>query len=428
MFKNHPNRACAHLGRKPVCSVTFFHRLHPYLLWSLRQTGGGSDGIKYVSDDLRTEAQHLESLFEDRSRAIVDIEVRISEQQSLRSELIALKLKAARASSASTLLAGAGFGQCPSCGNTVTKETEPDQCPLCKTDTSKRVPTELQSAVIEQDLTDRIEDLKLSLRRLDGSLRNQQRSLGPVGVRRQEVQAAIEAARASLESEYLQRARKLESELGKLNERRRFLMRVRAMPAEIEGRQDQADRLNAYIAKTQRAIAEEEGKFEEGRQNVKDLENSFLEILKAIHFPEISDGDRVQINTKTWTPSIYPKNRPADPWGFDDAGSGGKTVLFKICYALAIHKTAALNDLFLPKIFIVYSPMKNITPDINPEVFENLYKELYRLLNNELSDCQCIVVDQTFSPFKGFKDGMVARKLVSGDPKNPPLIGYYSGH
>ena len=42
VFQNHPNRACANLGRKPVCSVTFFHRLHPYLLWSLRQTGGGS--------------------------------------------------------------------------------------------------------------------------------------------------------------------------------------------------------------------------------------------------------------------------------------------------------------------------------------------------------------------------------------------------
>jgi hypothetical protein len=42
VFKNHPNRAGADLGRKPVCSVTFFHRLHPYLLWSLRQTGGGS--------------------------------------------------------------------------------------------------------------------------------------------------------------------------------------------------------------------------------------------------------------------------------------------------------------------------------------------------------------------------------------------------
>jgi hypothetical protein len=42
MFKNHPNRARAHFSRKPVCSVTFFHGLHPYLLWSLRQTGGGS--------------------------------------------------------------------------------------------------------------------------------------------------------------------------------------------------------------------------------------------------------------------------------------------------------------------------------------------------------------------------------------------------
>jgi hypothetical protein len=40
VFKNHPNRAGADLGSKPVYSVTFFHRLHPYLLWSLWKTWG----------------------------------------------------------------------------------------------------------------------------------------------------------------------------------------------------------------------------------------------------------------------------------------------------------------------------------------------------------------------------------------------------
>jgi hypothetical protein len=64
VFQNHPNRACANLGRKPVCSVTFFHRLHPYLLWSLRQTGGGSC--------CRNQFQILEPLFV-RAGAVQDI-------------------------------------------------------------------------------------------------------------------------------------------------------------------------------------------------------------------------------------------------------------------------------------------------------------------------------------------------------------------
>lgn len=242
------------------------------------------------------------------------------------------------------------------------------------------------------------------------------------------VEHEILLTRQSIESEYLQRARKIEAELGKLNERRRFLMKVRAMPAEIEDRQSQADKINAEVAKIQRLTEEEDAKFEQGRENVRALEKNFLEVLQAIHFPEITEGDRVQINTKTWMPYIYPKGCPADPWSFEDAGSGGKTVLFKICYALAIHKTAAQKDLFLPKWFIVDSTMKNITPDITPEVFKHFYEELYRLLNNELKGWQCIIVDQTFSPFVGFEEGTIARKMIIGDPDNPPLISYYSGH
>ena len=297
-----------------------------------------------------------------------------------------------------------------------------------KSEISDKIPSEIQSAVIEQDLTDRIMDLKLSLRRLEGSLRNQKRTLNVIQERRTVVEREILSTRQSIESEYLQRARKVEAELGKLNERRRFLMKVRAMPAEIEDRQSQADKINAEIAKTQRLIEEEDAKFEQGRENVKALEKNFLQILQAIHFPEITEDDRVQINTKTWMPYIYPKGRPADPWTFEDAGSGGKTVLFKICYALAIHKTAAQQNLFLPRWFIVDSTMKNITPDINPEVFKHFYEELYRLLNDELKDWQCIVVDQTFSPFKAFEGGTFSRNMIIGDPDNPPLISYYSGH
>ncbi len=370
----------------------------------------------FLSDQLRVQAQEFELLFDEKSRAVIEIQARISEQSSLRAELIALKLKAARATSASSLLEGAGFGVCPSCGTEVATPADPDHCALCKSDLSGSDPSTLQSAVIEQDLTDRIDDLKLSLRRLEASLRNQGRALDGIQEKRSEVARQISNERDSVESEYLKRARRIESELGKLNERRRFLMKVRAMPAEIEDRQTRADNLNAEIAKIQRDIEDEEAKFEQGRENVKALEQNFLAILRAIHFPEITEGDRVQINTKTWMPYIYAKDRPMDPWTFEDAGSGGKTVLFKICYALAVHKTAAERGLFLPRWFIVDSTMKNITPDINPDVFKHFYAELYRLLNNELRDWQCIVVDQTFSPFEGFEDGTFARraKLESG--------------
>jgi len=379
------------------------------------------DTKAFLTDDLRAQARTLEDQHNEKSKAIVEIQARIDEQTSLRAELIALKIKAARATSASSLLEGAGFTACPSCGTEIDTPSDPNQCALCKSDISASEPNNIQSAVIEQDLTDRIEDLKLSLRRLDGSLKIQERTLREIQEKRSAVALQISDVRESIESEYLQRARKIEAELGKLNERRRFLMKVRAMPAEIEERQNQADSLNADISKIQRLIEKEVEKFERGRENVAVLERNFLAILRAIHFPEITEGD-------SWMPYIYAKDRPSDPWTFEDAGSGGKTVLFKICYALAIHKTAAEQNLFLPKWFIVDSTMKNITPDINPDVFIHFYDELYRLLNNELKDWQCIIVDQTFSPFKGFEHGTFARKMIIGDSDNPPLIGYYTGH
>jgi len=263
---------------------------------------------------------------------------------------------------------------------------------------------------------------------LQRSLENQERALSELLLRRTEVQVSIDAARESIESEYLQRARKIESELGKLNERRRFLMKVRAMPAEIEKRLTRAETLNSEIAKIVRLIEEEEDKFELGRANLRRLEANFLQILHAIHFPEISAKDRVQVNTKTWMPYVYPDGKRDRSWTFSDVGSGGKTVLFKICYALAIHKTAAEQGLTLPKLFIVDSTMKNITPDINRDVFENFYQELYRLLGDELKDWQCIIVDQTFSSLKDFETGSFERKMLVDDPKFPPLISYYKGH
>jgi len=79
-------------------------------------------------------------------------------------------------------------------------------------------------------------------------------------------------------------------------------------------------------------------------------------------------------------------------------------------------------------LLIIDSPMKNITPDINPEVFEQFYRELYRLLSNELKNWQCIVIDQTlFEPPPRFEDHF-ERLMTKDDPLHPPLISYYRGH
>jgi hypothetical protein len=190
----------------------------------------------------------------------------------------------------------------------------------------------------------------------------------------------------------------------------------------------EADKLSAKLAELDREIEVEQGRFEEGRLNVRVLERNFHRLLISIHFPEIKDDDRVFLNLRTWFPYIHPRGNESLAWTFSDAGSGGKMVLFKICFALALHLTAAERDLPIPQILVIDSPMKNITPDINPEIFQFFYRELYRLLEHDLKTWQCIVIDQTyFEPPEDFGD-QTQRLLTKNDPNQPPLISYYRGH
>ena len=382
-----------------------------------------------VSDLDRREYDRLIKNYNTKLEAIGEINGRIKEQDSLIAEFVSMKFKAARSSLATDILQTSDFIACPSCGTDVEKSQDSACCKLCKSPLSE-APGELSSqrAVIEQDLDDRIRDLKLSLQRLRRSLDRQTRTLNKISDARLDIQRRIDASRSAIESEYMQRARKLESKLGELNERRRFLSRVRKMPAEIEERRAAADKLGLKISETQREIEKEESRFKTGRDNAVKLSSNFKKILMAIHFPGLSETDKISINLRTWLPYVYPNGDSDRGWTFEDAGSGGKMVLFKMCFSLALHLTAAQKDLPIPKIIVIDSPMKNITPDINPDIFEHFYKELYRLLSNELSDWQCVIVDQTFCPFEGFEDGTVKRKLTKSDPEYPPLISYYIGH
>lgn len=388
-----------------------------------------SSGTKTVSDLDRNEFDRFDQAHRLKLDAVHDISSKISEQESLIAEFVSMKFKAARSSLATEILQTSDFNACPSCGTSVSKKTNPDCCKLCKSSLSDAPDGfNKQRAVIEQDLDDRIKDLKLSVRRLKRSLDTQNRSLEQINSSRLTVQHRIDSNRREIESEYIKSARRIESKLGELNERRRFLSRVRKMPAEIEDRRSKADKLSQKISKITRDIEDEEARFKTGRINVRTLEANFKKVLMAIHFPGLGEKDTISINLRTWLPYIYPDGNSERKWTFDDAGSGGKMVLFKMCFCLAFHLTAAEKNLPIPRLIVIDSPMKNITPDINPDIFKHFYKELYRLLSNELVSWQCVIVDQTFCQFEGFETGVVERKLTKSDPDHPPLIGYYTGH
>lgn len=384
----------------------------------------------FVSEETRDQLLWLTRAIEDKQSAIRDTDEQIRDQQSLSAELLSLKLKVARSSVASRVLEGAEFQLCPACGSQLERPDDPNHCRLCHSDVKQPTKApELDAAVVERDLIDRIEDLDRSAKRLKRSLDRHAAELTELTERRVILQRNMDAAKSSGESQYMQRVRALESKRGGLIERRSFLNRVIAMPNELEARRQEADKMSEEIAKVERLIEKEQEKFSAGRANVAELEENFLRIMRAIHFPGIDDKDSVHINTKTWMPYILPGGNEERAWTFSDGGSGGKKVLFKICFALALHLTAANRNLSLPKLLIIDSTMKNITPDINPDVVAHFYKEMYRLLAEELTEWQCVLVDQTyFAPDAAYGLKVTHRMMKKDDSQHPRLISYYKGH
>jgi len=385
--------------------------------------------LSTVAEEDQRIVDTLTKAIASKTEAFTDIGQRLKEQESLIAEFIAMKFKLVRSSTASELLKDADFEACPVCGTEVSPKSDGAHCVLCKSDLDKAPGGfESDSAVVERDLSDRIDDLKRSVQRLERSRQRSSADLEQLSKDRAEAQKRVDAARKHVESEYIKRARKLESLRGSIMGRRSLLMRIKGMPGEVELKLKEADGLSLKIGELEREIQTEQNHFEDGRKNVATLEHNFHVLLQAIRFPEIKDEDKVYLNQRTWLPYILPKGNENLAWTFYDAGSGGKKVLFKICFALALHVTAAERDLPIPRLFVIDSPMKNITPDINPEIFENFYRELYRLLSSELKEWQCIVIDQTlFEPPEDFEDHL-ERLMTEDDPKHPPLISYYHGH
>jgi len=102
-------------------------------------------------------------------------------------------------------------------------------------------------------------------------------------------------------------------------------------------------------------------------------------------------------------------------------------VLFNVCYALAVHKVAAENNLPLPSFLIVDGPTKNISSDVNPALVANYFRLIYSLAAGSLRETQFILIDSDLVEPEDRSIGFASLLLTSDDPQHPPLISYYSG-
>lgn len=380
-----------------------------------------------VGEEARISIAKLSERIAATFESVTELRRRIQEQDELIAEFISMKFKAARTLVASRVLEGAKFHACPACGTKVQPDATAASCYLCHTASPENDQVDgVKLEVIDNDLNDRIDDLKKSVTKMKRSLERQELKLARLQSQRVDLESGIAEDQDSHETEYIKRVRAYESKLGAAKERVKFLIRIQKMPTEIERVQKEADALGKDIEETKRLIEEEEAKLIEGDANIKKLEENFINVLLSIKFPGVTPEDKVHINRKSWAVTVLPKNDWSKSWTFYDAGSGGKKVLFKISFALALHKTAAQKKLPIPKLLIIDSPMKNITPDVNPLIFQNFYETLYSNMKDELSEWQVILVDQTFKQPPA-EITHTARYMTPDDPQNPPLITYYRG-
>lgn len=138
------------------------------------------------------------------------------------------------------------------------------------------------------------------------------------------------------------------------------------------------------------------------RLNLDTISDVLLETFISIRFPGIEIGDSIRILQKDFIPRIFSYDGK-EKFSFHNLSSGGKKTIFKLCYAIAIHRTILKNDLvsLVPSVLIVDTPMKNISEREDLALYNNLFSLLGKTFSDGgvLSETQLIIVDKELHPY-----------------------------
>jgi AAA domain len=393
-------------------------------LVSLRRSHAGNT---HFSDDLRARLRTLGEVLASEINSFIDLEARVLQQQKLRDELLSVKFKLSRAESASTVLMGASFETCPQCSNDLSQLERVDgTCIVCgypPGSTQKASSINQRAEGARKDLDSRIADLELSIKHHLQNVARQKRRVEDISKNKAELDETLTQELRSYDSAFLSTARETERRAARLEEKIRGLENTARMPLALAEIERQITELLYREKDLREQIVKEKSKLTNAVEIVHELEDEYLDLLVKVGVPGITRSDTVVIGLDSWLPKICPDGDLDLAYTFYGAGSGGKKTLLKVCYALALHKVAAANDLPLPRLLIIDSPMKNIDKEVNIELFLSFYKQLYILATDQLSETQFVIIDNEFAEGPA-KIDLIHRYM---SPENA-LIPYYKGH
>jgi uncharacterized protein YydD (DUF2326 family) len=384
--------------------------------------------VTHTAEPMREELRRLSDRIASERVALDDLSARIAQQRSLRSELIAAKVKAARAESASSVLAGVEFERCPRCGTAVSGRIVPEGvCCLCMAPVQDvaRPADEIQA--LRRDVDSRIDDLSDSVRRHQRELNRGDKRLADLIREKGHLDASLSAELKRYDSAFVANVRSEERKSAALQERVASLEKLVEMPASIDRLEKEAGEIQGRIDNLRSEMAFERSRLTAADKNIRAVGQRFFDVMRAVGFPGVEQDDAVQVNTRDWLPYVIHGDIE---WSFYGAGSGGKKTLFNVCYALAVHEVALEAGLPLPNFLVIDSPTKNISRDINRKIVGSLYRYIYELAERTAEkgqSLQFILIDSELVPPHVSGIEFAERLMSDSDPEHPPLFSRYKG-
>lgn len=380
----------------------------------------------HPTDELRSQLRELSNTISEISEAILVSQNEISEEASLRAELITAKVKSGRAQHARQVLGGVDFAHCPQCSSSLSgRPSVVEHCHLCGIPTA--VPESFQAVeteAVRRELNDRIDQITDSLNRRRLALTKSIREANKAEKHKQQLDLKLQDELQRYDSAFLESIRDIDRTIATLEERLRSLVHLQGMPRAIGELEEQAGGLQGRIDRLRSTLEEERNRLHLADINAKMIATKFKNIMLQVGFPGVSPEDEVELDPRNWKPVIIHSQQA---WGFWDTGSGGKKTLFNVCYALAVHEAAREQDMPVPNILIIDSPTKNISDDENPELVKSLYREIFRLAATRGAiDTQFILIDSDLVEPEEELTGFLENRMA-GELDAPSLISYYVG-
>lgn len=383
---------------------------------------------RHAADSLRQRGRLLAGEIASVEDALVSVKETIAEDVRHRNELQLLGLKFKRASTARAVLQGVQFVNCPRCTQPLPPRAE-DFCALCGQPELDAPPEGLDIDSIERDADARMAELGDAIERHRVQERRLGQRLTELSTQKQSVDAELSRVMADYDSLFLASALESERRRAWLDQEIGSLRRLSALPLTVKEAYEQATKFEVQERSLREDLREASAAAERDTQNLRRLEELFLECLVRIKMPGIAADDSVSIHGPSFLPEVVsPISGDLATTSFSNLSSGGKKTLFKCCFALALHRLAREIGANLPTLLIIDSPAKNISERENKEQFEGFCEFVYELTATELSDTQVIVIDKEFcAPFPALKLVVHARHMTPDQDEHPPLIRYYRG-